>query len=93
VLPPALAAREAAWLAQAAREQPIGPSPRPLNPLEREVLRRTLGDRAAGQLAALWRPAPGAAAQDCDRSRVLAAAVLKLPVGERRLALRAVFRP
>lgn len=94
VLPPSLAQREAAWLAQAAREKPLGREPpRALNPLEREVLRRTLGSSAAAQLAALWRPAAGAAAQDCARSRAIAAAVLQLPVGERRLALRAVFGP
>lgn len=94
VLPAALAVREATWLLHAAQEKPVALKPlRSLNPLEREVLRRTLGERHAALLPPLWRTARSTAAPDCERSRSAIAAVLQLPVAERRLALRAVFPP
>lgn len=88
-LPPALTAGEAAWLAEAARLNPPEP-PRPLRPIEREVLGHALSPRAAAELPALRRLAGGDAAV-CARARRVLAAVQALLPGERRLAVRALF--
>lgn len=90
-LPPALAQSEAAWLLDAAREPPITGPPRALSALEREVVRRILGDRAPALLLAFWRPAGAQTPLSCETAANLIAAVLQLSGPERRLALRLVF--
>lgn len=90
-LPPALAQNEAGWLLDAAREPPgTGPA-RPLSALEREVVRRILGDRAPALLSAFWRPAGTEAPLSCETAANLIGAVLQLSGPERRLALRLAF--
>lgn len=93
-LPAPLREREAAWLGDALA---TAPQPLPAHSradLEREVLRRSLGERAPALLTALWGPGrswgpdPG-----CQRAARLLAAVGQLPAGERKLAARLMFRP
>jgi hypothetical protein len=91
-LPLALAHKEAAWLADLAREMP-DPSPRRgLTALEREVLQRALGVAAAALAQGAWRTATSTV-PGCERVRALIHDVLALPPGERRLASRAMFGP
>ena len=90
-LPPALALKEAQWLAAAISEVPAEARPRPLTVLEREVVRRALGERASAALTQLWVPPQGARNLDCESARALIAQVLNLPAAERRLALRHIF--
>ncbi len=88
-LPKALAARELQWLEDAAQE---AAQPRkPMNGLEREVIRRTLGATASGQLPRLWTAGSELAPLDCDSARRLARQVHELPGPQRRLMLRRVF--
>lgn len=91
-LPAPLRQREAAWLADVAAETPDSQPTRSLNALEHEVLSRALGERAPGLLVALGRPerATGPATA-CAMATQLLAEVLKLPVAERRLALRLMY--
>jgi hypothetical protein len=92
-LPAALVQREAAWLLFAAGAPPREAAPRAFSPLELEVIRRRLGERAAVQLQALW-AGPGAtrpAAMHCDKALEWLRTVSALPVAERRLALRMIF--
>lgn len=88
-LPLALAAQELQWLEEAAQEAPA--APKPMNGLEREVIRRTLGDAAAAQLPRLWTAGSEQAPLDCASARRLAAQLQALPGPQRRLALRRVF--
>jgi len=91
-LPPALAQREAAWLIDAAAELPRDGPPRASTTLEREVMRRRLGDRAPALLDRLWRPgATEGNPAECDQARALIAAVTALPGAERKLATRLAF--
>lgn len=88
-LPLALAAQELQWLEEAAQEPP---APRkPMNGLEREVIRRTLGDAATAQLPRLWTAGSELAPLDCASARRLVAQVQALPGPQRRLVLRRVF--
>ncbi|CAN5758257.1 hypothetical protein BH11PSE8_BH11PSE8_07650 [soil metagenome] len=91
-LPAALAWRESAWLIDALAEPPRTTVRRRPTALESEVLRRSLGDQAPTLLARLRQP-PRAGPRDsgCNRSAALIAAVLELPVAERRLAARWAF--
>lgn len=88
-LPLALAAQELQWLEDAAQE-PLAPR-KAMNGLEREVIRRTLGDAASGQLSRLWTAGSEQAPLDCAAARKLARQVHELPGPQRRLALRRVF--
>ncbi len=90
-LPPALAQKEAAWLLDAAREPPSAGRPRALSALEREVVRRLLGERGPAVLLAFWRPAGAQAALSCETAANLVAAVMQLSGPERRLTLRLAF--
>lgn len=91
-LPPALARREAAWILDAAAEIPRDGPPRASTTLEREVMRRRLGDRAPALLDRLWRPgATDRTPADCDQALALIAAVAALPGAERKLATRLAF--
>lgn len=91
-LPPVLAQRESTWLIDAATELPRDGPGRASTTLEREVMRRRLGDRAPALLDSLWRPgATDRSARDCDKALELIAAVLALPGAERKLATRLVF--
>lgn len=91
-LPPALAQREAAWIIDAAAELPREGPPRASTTLEREVMRRRLGDRAPALLDRLWRPgATDRHPADCEQARSLIAAVAALPGAERKLATRLAF--
>lgn len=91
-LPAALAWRESAWLADAMVEPPRTTERRRPTALESEVVRRSLGDQAPTQLARLRQPTrSGPRDTGCDKSAALIAAVLKLPVAERRLAARLGF--
>lgn len=91
-LPVALRQREAAWLTDAATELPEARPPRRLNALELEVLSRAMGERAPGLLVALGRPEGASGpAMGCALAAQLLAEVLRLPVAERRLALRQMY--
>lgn len=92
-LPRELAWREAAWLLGALGEAPRGTPARRPNPLELEVIRRTLGQRAPQHLAMLWRPTvtPPAGEPDCDRGRAMLTELATLAAPQRRLALRLMF--
>jgi hypothetical protein len=90
-LPPTLAQSEAAWLVDAAREPPGTAPSRPLSGLEREVVRRILGDRAPALLSAFWRPAGNETQVGCETAANLVAAILQLSGPERRLAMRVAF--
>ena len=91
-LPPALALKEAQWLAGAISEAPVEASARPLTALEREVMRRALGERASAALPQLWMRAPRSASTlDCESAQTLIAQVLNLSAAERRLAMRHLF--
>jgi hypothetical protein len=89
-LPATLARRESEWLKDAASESAPDTAPRPPGPLEVEVVRRTLGERAPARLADLWH---GAAAdtQTCVRAAELVKAILAMPPPERKLAIKLVF--
>ncbi len=91
-LPAPLRLREAAWLIDVASEAPPADPSRGLKPLEHEVLIRALGSRAPGLLLALG-PAErsGRTAIDCSLAAQLLAEVARLPVAERRLALRLMY--
>jgi hypothetical protein len=99
-LSPTLAQREANWLIEAAtapqRELAPKVSGSGLSPLEQEVLRRRLGDKAPALLASTWRPGstdalPRNPLLECNRTLELLHAVLALPAAERRLAARVLF--
>lgn len=91
-LPAALAWRESAWLTDAMAEPPRTTERRRPTALESEVIRRSLGDQAPMLLARLRQPnKSGPRDTGCDKSAALIAAVLKLPVAERRLAARLGF--
>lgn len=92
-LPPELAWREAQWLLGALGEAPRGTPARRPNPLELEVIRRTLGQRAPQHLAILWRPTvmPPANEPDCDRGRAMLTELATLAAPQRRLALRLMY--
>jgi hypothetical protein len=99
-LPPALAQREASWLIEAATAPVRELAPKVggsvLSPLEQEVLRRRLGDKAPTLLAGAWRPgssesAPRNPLLECNRNLELLRAVAALPAAERRLAARVLF--
>ena len=86
-LPAALVLRAAEWLTDALAEtQPAG-APRPLSGIEREVMRRTLGSAAPQALANL-QPWPKQPKLGCADATALLDAVVRLPIPERRLALR-----
>lgn len=89
-LPEALAEREVSWLQDASLE---AASPfRPLKPLEREVIRRTLGHRNHQLLPRLWTAGrPGLAPLRCAEARGLVDELATLSGPQRRLVLRAVF--
>lgn len=90
LLPPAWAEREAAWLALAAPEAPS--VHKPLNGLEGEVLRRSLGAANAATLRSVWSTsAAGRTELSCDAAMRLLGEVQALPAAERRLALRWMF--
>jgi hypothetical protein len=89
-LPAALAGRESEWLKDAASETPPDTAPRAPGPLEIEVVRRTLGERAPTLLAGLWHGAT-ADAQSCGRASELVKAILAMPPPERKLAIKLVF--
>lgn len=93
LLPPAWAEREAAWLALAAPEVAAAPSVhKPLNGLESEVLRRSLGAANAAALRGVWSTsAAGRSELSCDAAMRLLGEVQALPAAERRLALRWMF--
>ena len=88
-LPAALAARELLWMEEAAAETPQ--PPRGLKPLEREVIRRTMGHAAAQQLERLWTAGSRETPLDCANARRLLAQLQELPGPQRRLVLRKVF--
>ncbi len=91
-LPAALAWRESTWLTDAMAEPPRTTERRRPTALESEVVRRSLGDQAPMLLARLRQPTrSGPRDTSCDKSAALIAAVLKLPVAERRLAARLGF--
>jgi hypothetical protein len=90
-LPPALQLRETAWLLEAAREAP-GAAKRRLSPLEMEVVRKSLGNRAPAVLAGVRSVGAGDARADaCERPVAFIAEINRLPPGERRLATRLIF--
>ncbi len=92
-LPQPLRQREAAWLQDALASAPQALPEQRRSDLEREVMRRTLGDRAPALLATLWGPRrtwgpdPG-----CQRAAQLLAAVAQLPPAERKLAARLMYQ-
>jgi uncharacterized RDD family membrane protein YckC len=92
-LPRELAWREAEWLLGALGEAPRGTPARRPNPLELEVIRRTLGQRAPQHLAMLWRPTvtPPAGEPNCDRGRAMLTEMATLAAPQRRLALRLMY--
>jgi hypothetical protein len=92
-LPQALAWREAEWLLGALAEAPRPPVRWRPSALELEVIRRTLGRRAPGQLAALWRPTTAQAAREtrCDTALALLGEMQTLTAPLRRLALRMMY--
>lgn len=95
-LPPALVRREADWLIVAAAEAAPPAAPRPPSALEREVLERRLGPKAAAALPRTWRaglnlPDPRDPAQECRRTLELLRAAAALPAAERRLAAKTIF--
>ena len=91
-LPAPLRQSEGDWLADVATETPDTQPARGLNALELEVLSRALGERAPGLLVALGRPERASSpATSCTMATQLLAEVLKLPVAERRLALRLMY--
>jgi hypothetical protein len=91
-LPVPLRLREAAWLLDVANDTPPADPARDLNTLELEVLARAVGPRAPSLLPALG-PAErsGRFAIDCALAAQLLAEVSRLPVAERRLALRLMY--
>ena len=91
-LPESLAVREAEWMEAASAETSSGRALRPVSRIEDEVIHRSLGERSANSLAHLWTAGvPGIRPLDCEGGRALSYQVLRLPVPERRLALRRVF--
>ncbi len=88
-LPLELAARELQWLQDASEEAP--PANKPLNGLEREVIRRTLGDANAVLLPRLWAVGSEQVPLPCAQALRLATQIAELPGPQRRLALRRVF--
>ena len=92
-LPRELAWREAEWLLGALGESPRGTPARRPNPLELEVIRRTLGQRAPQHLTSLWRPTtpPTEGEPDCERGRAMLAELGTLAAPQRRLALRLMY--
>jgi len=88
-LPAELAARELLWMEEASAETPQ--APRPLKPLEREVIRRTLGHQPSQLLERLWTAGSRQSPLDCASARRLVAQLQELPGPQRRLALRKVF--
>ncbi|WP_284614467.1 hypothetical protein [Aquabacterium humicola] len=87
-MPRELAVREAAWLVDASAEPDMQAARGP-TALEAEVVRRTLGPRAPGQLLALRHPGE-VGWPHCERAAALIAEVMKLPPPERRLAIRLI---
>jgi hypothetical protein len=89
-LPAELAEREVVWLQEASLE--VAAPFRPLKPLEREVIRRTLGQRSSQLLPRLWTASrPGLAPLRCNEARGLVDELGALSGPQRRLVLRAVF--
>jgi hypothetical protein len=97
-LPAALVQREAQWLIEVAGTAAAERSPRGLSPIEDEVLRRRLGDKAPALLARSWKagvagtePDPRKQPLECRRTIELLRAAAALPAAERRLAARVLF--
>lgn len=91
-MPAAMVHRESTWLIDAAAEPGRGSTPGRRKGLEREVMRRTLGDRAPALLLGLGRPAQAEGrGPRCELATALIGEVLQLPPAERRLALRLMF--
>lgn len=89
-VPEELRQREAVWLVDAAAEPDAAPAAaRQRRDLEREVLSRSIGGTATGQLRSLW--GPGGALLSCERAVELLSAVLALPPSERRAAVRRIL--
>jgi hypothetical protein len=94
-LPRAVVQREADWLIEVAGAGEAR-ARAALSPIEEEVLRRRLGDKAPAQLARAWRvgqpdPAPRQLESECKRTIELLRTVAALPAAERRLAARVIF--
>jgi len=86
-LPAELAAREAAWLTDAAVERARQTPARVPTAPELAVVRHLFGAHAPERLAGLRDPT-AAEARDCERSSALLRAILQLGAAERRLAIR-----
>ncbi len=92
-LPPALVQMESDWIIQAA-DEPVGRTRAPqATPLEREVIRRMLGDSAPAQLAQLWSLAGmGGPGPDCTGAITLLENIGRLQSGQRQLAAQWMFQ-
>lgn len=90
-----LAARESAWVIDAALTTPARRLPASASTVELEVLRRTVGESAVGLLSGVWSstaPQPSAA-HDCSRALQILERMAELPPAQRELAERLVFQP
>lgn len=94
-LPVELLAREAAWLIEAAEAPPARWLPKPPSAVELEVLRRTLGAQASGQLSGVWGGGPGTStphAQRCEAAIQTLQRAAALPAAQRELVQRLMFQ-
>lgn len=88
---PQLAAREAHWIESASLEGPDADAQRPLNAIEQEVLRRSLGEQVLRDLPQLWPVARRTAVKlDCRAGQALAQQLQQLSPAHRSLALRSL---
>jgi hypothetical protein len=85
----ALGLREAQWMQDASLEALA--APKPLRPIELEVLRRSLGSNAWQLLPRLWAPGGQTSPLGCDAARDLIGQVQALSAAPRKLALRRLF--
>jgi hypothetical protein len=93
-LPLPLQVRESQWVLEAAQSKPPRWLPRPPNPIETEVLARTLGPGAQGALAGLWRDTPASTPTpnaSCEPLIALLDRVQTQPPARRELAERLLF--
>lgn len=89
----ALDAQESAWLIEAATAAPPRRLPGPATALEREVMRRTVGEAAIGLLGGVWSGGARAGARPgCEQTLQILSRIAALPPAQRELAERLLFQ-
>jgi uncharacterized RDD family membrane protein YckC len=91
-LPDEVAALEAVWIVEAAPPA-VGQVGRPVNAVEKEVIKHALGDNAPEIISSLLLKAQARNARlDCGRSIEILEAVAGMPLNTRQIAARALFQ-